>query len=195
SWSILIMPCSVIRAEDGIRARNVTGVQTCALPISLVSQHPAHSQTRVFPYFPYQRLCSTAGQLEAFIRRVPDYFFDLTLIQTACQATSKLETIQQNARCSEAKEELMSMRKSPDLSDEPAPILQLRDIRKTFGSVVALRSGSLSVDRGSIHALTGDNGSGKSTLVKVDAGLYHRESGDFLFAGEPVDFTSTAESK
>src|SRR5690625_629636 len=131
-----------------------------------------------FPTFLYQRPCSTAGILEAFTRRVPDYFFDLTLIQTACQATSKLETIQHNARCSEAKEELMSMRKSPDLSDEPAPILQLRDIRKTFGSVVALRSGSLSVDRGSIHALIGENGAGKSTLVKIVAGLYQRDSGD-----------------
>lgn len=87
------------------------------------------------------------------------------------------------------------MRKSPDLSDEPAPILQLRDIRKTFGSVVALRSGSLSVDRGSIHALIGENGAGKSTLVKIVAGLYQRDSGDFIFDGEPVDFTSTAESK
>src|SRR5699024_2078082 len=82
-----------------------------------------------------------------------------------------------------------------DLSDEPAPILQLRDIRKTFGSVVALRSGSLSVDRGSIHALIGENGAGKSTLVKIVAGLYQRDSGDFIFDGEPVDFTSTAESK
>src|SRR5699024_11362849 len=68
-------------------------------------------------------------------------------------------------------------------------------IRKTFGSVVALRSGSLSVDRGSIHALIGENGAGKSTLVKIVAGLYQRDSGDFIFDGEPVDFTSTAESK
>ncbi len=87
------------------------------------------------------------------------------------------------------------MRKSSDLSAEPAPILQLRDIRKTFGSVVALRSGSLTVDRGSIHALIGENGAGKSTLVKIVAGLYQRDSGDFIFDGEPVDFTSTAESK
>src|SRR5690625_4052351 len=75
------------------------------------------------------------------------------------------------------------------------PILQLRDVRKTFGSVLALRSGSLTVERGSIHALVGENGAGKSTLVKIVAGLYHRDSGEFLFDGEPVDFASTAESK
>ncbi|WP_437583923.1 sugar ABC transporter ATP-binding protein [Paramicrobacterium sp. CJ85] len=75
------------------------------------------------------------------------------------------------------------------------PILELRDIRKTFGSVVALESGSLSLHSGSIHALVGENGAGKSTLVKVVAGVHRRDSGDFTLGGEPVDFSSTAESK
>jgi len=89
------------------------------------------------------------------------------------------------------------MKQSPDSSGEGtnSPILSLRDVRKTFGPVVALRSGSLTVDRGSIHALIGENGAGKSTLVKIVAGLYQRDSGEFTFDGEPVDFTSTAESK
>src|SRR5699024_1618750 len=121
--------------------------------------------------------------------------FDLTLIQTACQATSKPEAIEQNARGSEAKEAPMSMRQPPGLSDEPAPILALRAIRTALGSVVALRSGSLAGYRGSIAALSGEDGAGKSTLVKIVAGLYQRDSGDFIFDGEPVDFTSTAESK
>ncbi|WP_421076926.1 sugar ABC transporter ATP-binding protein [Microbacterium sp. IO18] len=75
------------------------------------------------------------------------------------------------------------------------PALELRDIRKSFGAVVALRSGTLSVVGGSIHALVGENGAGKSTLVKIVAGLYQRDDGIFRFHGEDVDFTSTAQSK
>ena len=61
--------------------------------------------------------------------------------------------------------------------------------------VVALRSGSLCVEPGSIHALVGENGAGKSTLVKIVAGVHRRDAGEFRFQGEPVDFGSTAESK
>jgi rhamnose transport system ATP-binding protein len=78
---------------------------------------------------------------------------------------------------------------------EGTPALELRDVVKTFGPVVALRSGSIAVDRGSIHALVGENGAGKSTLVKIVAGLYRRDSGEMLLDGEGVDFSSTAESK
>ena len=74
-------------------------------------------------------------------------------------------------------------------------VLELRDVSKSFGPVVALRSGSLTVEAGSIHALVGENGAGKSTLVKVVAGVYRRDGGDFLLGGESVDFASTAESK
>ncbi len=73
--------------------------------------------------------------------------------------------------------------------------LELRDVAKSFGSVVALRSGSLRVESGSIHALVGENGAGKSTLVKIVAGLYRRDGGDYLLDGRSVDFRSTAEAK
>ncbi|MDZ5661550.1 sugar ABC transporter ATP-binding protein [Nocardioides sp. S-58] len=76
-----------------------------------------------------------------------------------------------------------------------APVLVLREVTKSFGPVVALRSGSLSVDAGSIHALIGENGAGKSTLVKVVAGVHRRDAGVFELGGEAVDFSSTAESK
>ncbi|WP_122816034.1 sugar ABC transporter ATP-binding protein [Nocardioides pantholopis] len=73
--------------------------------------------------------------------------------------------------------------------------LVLREVSKSFGSVVALRSGTLEVQPGSIHALVGENGAGKSTLVKIVAGLYRRDGGTFRFQGQDVDFGSTAESK
>jgi rhamnose transport system ATP-binding protein len=77
----------------------------------------------------------------------------------------------------------------------PTAVLQLTDVSKSFGPVVALRSGSLDVHAGSIHALVGENGAGKSTLVKIVAGVYRRDAGTFLLDGEPADFGSTAESK
>jgi rhamnose transport system ATP-binding protein len=79
--------------------------------------------------------------------------------------------------------------------DVDAPALVLDRVVKSFGPVVALRSGSLTLRSNSIHALIGENGAGKSTLVKIMAGLYRRDAGDFRFHGESVDFTSTAHSK
>ena len=69
------------------------------------------------------------------------------------------------------------------MADSPAPVLELRDVSKSFGPVVALRSGSLRVEAGSIHALVGENGAGKSTLVKVVAGVHRRDGGEFLLGG------------
>src|SRR3712207_9323213 len=57
------------------------------------------------------------------------------------------------------------------------PVLQLEDVAKSFGPVVALRSASLEVRAGSIHALVGENGAGKSTLIKIVAGVHRRDSG------------------
>ncbi len=80
-------------------------------------------------------------------------------------------------------------------SPTATPVLELRDVSKSFGPVVALSSGSLRVEGGSIHALIGENGAGKSTLVKVVAGVHRRDSGVFELGGEPVDFSSTSDSK
>jgi len=76
-----------------------------------------------------------------------------------------------------------------------APTLELREIAKAFGAVIALSNGSLQLHANSIHALVGENGAGKSTIVKIIAGLYQRDSGDFTLEGETVNFMSTAESK
>jgi rhamnose transport system ATP-binding protein len=82
---------------------------------------------------------------------------------------------------------------SPGITGPAA--LELRDVAKSFGAVVALKSASLTVQMNSIHALVGENGAGKSTLVKIIAGLYQRDAGDFLLRGESVNFKSTADSK
>jgi ABC-type sugar transport system ATPase subunit len=67
-----------------------------------------------------------------------------------------------------------------------APVLELRDVSKSFGPVVALRSGSISVDAGSIHALIGENGAGKSTLMHLVAGVYQPDSGVIELDGVPT---------
>src|SRR3954452_1387000 len=75
------------------------------------------------------------------------------------------------------------------------PTLELRDVAKTFGPVVALSSAAITVHPGSIHALVGENGAGKSTLIKIVAGGHRPASGEFRLGGQTVDFSSTAESK
>jgi rhamnose transport system ATP-binding protein len=76
-----------------------------------------------------------------------------------------------------------------------SPTLELQDVAKAFGSVLALRSGTLTVHPGSIHALVGENGAGKSTLVKIVAGVHQRDAGTFRFHGEDVDFSTTLAAK
>ncbi len=79
--------------------------------------------------------------------------------------------------------------------NEAPPVLELKDVSKSFGAVVALRHADLTLRAGSIHAVVGENGAGKSTLVKIMAGLYQRDTGTFEMDGEPVAFRTTAEAK
>ena len=71
-----------------------------------------------------------------------------------------------------------------------SPLIELRNIDKYFGTVVALRDVSVAVRAGEVHCLLGDNGAGKSTLIKVLAGVYRPSSGEILLAGENVVFRS-----
>ena len=66
------------------------------------------------------------------------------------------------------------------------PLLELRNITKSFGSVQALDGVDFEVRRGEIMALVGDNGAGKSTLIKCVAGMHASDSGEILFEGQEV---------
>ena len=66
------------------------------------------------------------------------------------------------------------------------PLLELRGVNKSFGVVHVLHDVDFAVYPGQVTALVGDNGAGKSTLVKIIAGIYGRDSGDYLFDGQPV---------
>jgi D-xylose transport system ATP-binding protein len=66
------------------------------------------------------------------------------------------------------------------------PILELRDISKSFGSVQALIDVDFEVRAGEVMALCGDNGAGKSTLIKCIAGTHSADSGHIFFDGREV---------
>ena len=74
------------------------------------------------------------------------------------------------------------------------PHVELADIGKSFGGVRALDGISLTIEKGSIHALVGENGAGKSTLGKILAGVIAPDRGQLLIDGAPVAFRSPREA-
>jgi simple sugar transport system ATP-binding protein len=74
------------------------------------------------------------------------------------------------------------------------PILELRGITKSYGSVKACDGVDLRVDAGEIHGLLGENGAGKSSLMKVLLGLVRRDAGTVLVRGEEVALDSPQEA-
>ena len=66
------------------------------------------------------------------------------------------------------------------------PILQARQLNKSFGPVHVLHDIDFEIHAGEVTALVGDNGAGKSTLVKCFAGINSIDSGEILFEGKPV---------
>ena len=67
------------------------------------------------------------------------------------------------------------------------PLLELRGVNKSFGVVHVLHDVDFAVYPGQVTALVGDNGAGKSTLVKIIAGIYGRDSGEYFFDGKKVE--------
>jgi ribose transport system ATP-binding protein len=65
-------------------------------------------------------------------------------------------------------------------------LLEVTEVAKQYGPVVALRSADLTVEPGEVHALMGANGAGKSTLVKILTGVIARDAGTITVSGEPV---------
>lgn len=72
--------------------------------------------------------------------------------------------------------------------------VELKNITKSFGNVVANKDVNLTVEKGTIHGLLGENGSGKSTLMKVLFGLHKRTSGQIFLYGKEVSFASPLEA-
>jgi D-xylose transport system ATP-binding protein len=75
------------------------------------------------------------------------------------------------------------------------PLLEMRNIVKSFPGVCALDGVNLDLYPGEVHALVGENGAGKSTLIKILAGVHDEYVGDICIAGEPRRFASVRESE
>ncbi len=64
------------------------------------------------------------------------------------------------------------------------PIIEFKNITKTFPGAAALKNVSFEIRKGEVHALVGENGAGKSTLIKILSGVEQKDSGQILFSGE-----------
>ncbi len=74
-------------------------------------------------------------------------------------------------------------------------LVEMRGIRKNFGTTHALRGVDVTLKRGEIHALLGENGAGKSTLVKLLAGIHAPDGGQISIDGQPVEIVSPSQSR
>ncbi|RWZ64540.1 sugar ABC transporter ATP-binding protein [Labedella populi] len=70
------------------------------------------------------------------------------------------------------------------------PIVEVREIGKSYGPVNALSGVSTTVNTGEVTCVLGDNGAGKSTFIKILAGVHTPSEGELLLDGEPVRFSS-----
>jgi simple sugar transport system ATP-binding protein len=78
---------------------------------------------------------------------------------------------------------------------ESSPLLEVQNVSKYFGSVIALSDVSLQVGAGEVTCILGDNGAGKSTLIKILSGVHKYDEGRFLVEGEDVRFSSPREAR
>ena len=75
------------------------------------------------------------------------------------------------------------------------PLVEMRDIEKSFDTVPVLKGVDFSVLRGEVHALAGENGAGKSTLMKVLQGVYQADSGSIQIDGSPVSIRTPQDAR
>lgn len=79
--------------------------------------------------------------------------------------------------------------------DVNEPVLALQGVSKSFPGVKALRSASLAVNAGEVHALFGENGAGKSTLINIIAGVFRPDDGSIKLCGTEVKFASVQDAR
>ena len=79
-------------------------------------------------------------------------------------------------------------------SDSETPMLEIRNVTKTFGSVISLSDISTTVRAGKVTCVLGDNGAGKSTFIKILSGVHQPSRGELFMDGKPVLFHEPREA-
>jgi simple sugar transport system ATP-binding protein len=74
------------------------------------------------------------------------------------------------------------------------PLIEVRNVSKFFGGVIALRDVTMDVHAGEVMCLLGDNGAGKSTLIKILSGVHQPSEGTYLVGGKEAHFTSPRDA-
>jgi simple sugar transport system ATP-binding protein len=82
---------------------------------------------------------------------------------------------------------------TPPMS-ETVPLLELRDVGKDYGSVIALDGITTTVRAGEVTCVLGDNGAGKSTLIKILSGVHRPDRGEVLLDGQRLSFGAPREA-
>src|ERR1700754_4299384 len=75
------------------------------------------------------------------------------------------------------------------------PLISVSRLCKSFPGVRALHEIQFDLMPGEVHALMGENGAGKSTLMKILAGVYTKDTGEILYDGKPVEFSSPRDAQ
>lgn len=78
---------------------------------------------------------------------------------------------------------------------EATPVVEMRDIKKNFGAVQALKGVDLALQQGEVLGLMGDNAAGKSTLMKVLSGAYVPDEGQIFIEGKAVHFNNPMDAR
>jgi simple sugar transport system ATP-binding protein len=76
-----------------------------------------------------------------------------------------------------------------------APLLEVDNVSKYFGNVIALKDVTTTVDEGQVTCVLGDNGAGKSTFIKILSGVHREDEGEMRMNGERVTFSSPRQAK
>ena len=75
------------------------------------------------------------------------------------------------------------------------PLLEVENVSKFFGNVIAVKDVSTSVAAGEVTCVLGDNGAGKSSFIKILSGVHRPDEGELRIDGEPVSFSSPREAR
>ena len=72
------------------------------------------------------------------------------------------------------------------MSSAAAPLLDIRNLSKAFGGVLAIEGLEMQVQRGAVHSVIGPNGAGKTSLINMLSGVYRPDTGSIRLAGREL---------